>query len=348
MAGMKIAIVGAGIQGSLIAFYATNAGFDVTLFDENNPNEPSTCSYAAAGLLTPTAELEKSTADIFQCGIDGLNIHWPAILAALNKPIFFQKIGSLLVSHPNDKAELSRFMSNLDSKSSIKHYQALSQEEIIALEPALDKFSTGFYFRDEGQIDNQTLLRELYLYLLEKKVVYHANTFIETIESIRHDFDYAIDCRGLGGKEFLPDLRGLRGELIWLHAPEVTITRPVRLAHPRYNLYVAPRPDHVYLIGATEIESEDTSSISVRSALELLSAAYYIHPGFAEARILKTVTHSRPTLPDHLPCIKYNDKIIAVNGLYRHGFLIAPSLAAEVMHFLETGKKKTDSLWETI
>jgi hypothetical protein len=56
--------------------------------------------------------------------------------------------------------------------------------------------------------------------------------------------------------------------------------------HPRYPLYIAPKPGHgVFVIGATEIESEDMSPASVRSTLELLSAAYAVHSGFAEARI---------------------------------------------------------------
>ena len=55
------------------------------------------------------------------------------------------------------------------------------------------------------------------------------------------------------------------------------------------------------MIGATEIESEDLSPASVRSTLELLSAAYAVHPGFAEARILELSVQCRPALPDNLP-----------------------------------------------
>ena len=33
------------------------------------------------------------------------------------------------------------------------------------------------------------------------------------------------------------------GEVIRIHAPEVTLTRPTRLLHPRYPIYIAPNPD---------------------------------------------------------------------------------------------------------
>jgi glycine oxidase len=117
--------------------------------------------------------------------------------------------------------------------------------------------------------------------------------------------------------------------------------------HPRYGLYIVPRPDQIYLIGATEIESEDFSEISVQSILELLTAAYAVNSKFAEARILKTVTQCRPTLTDRRPQIKYTDGLIALNGLYRHGFLIAPSLAHEVMQWFAPSRfLRYPTLWE--
>jgi len=139
--------------------------------------------------------------------------------------------------------------------------------------------------------------------------------------------NWLIDCRGLGGRPQWPGLRGVRGEVLRLHAPEVTISRPTRLLHPRYPLYIAPKPGNVFVVGATEIESDDRSPVSVRSTLELLSAAYAVHPGFAEARVLEAATQVRPALPDNLPALRWlAPRRLQVNGLYRHGFLMAPAL----------------------
>jgi glycine oxidase len=123
-----------------------------------------------------------------------------------------------------------------------------------------------------------------------------------------------------------------------VHAPEVTLLRPVRLVHPRYPLYIAPKQDHIFVIGATEIESEDMSPASVRSALELLSAAYSVHSGFAEARLLEISTQCRPTLLDNLPAVRFTaPRTIQINGLYRHGFLIAPAMLDVVMELIHNG-----------
>ena len=145
-----------------------------------------------------------------------------------------------------------------------------------------------------------------------------------------------IDCRGLAARNTTPELRGVKGEMIIIESAEVELSRPVRLIHPRFPLYVIPRGDGRFMLGATSIEAEDTG-VSVRSALELLGAAYAVHPAFAEARILEFGSGLRPAFPDNLPRIAVNNQKIAVNGLYRHGFLLAPALAELTLGYIERG-----------
>ena len=146
-----------------------------------------------------------------------------------------------------------------------------------------------------------------------------------------------IDCRGLRARDQIPSLRGVKGELILIETDEVELARPVRLIHPRWPLYVIPRENHLFMLGATSIEAEDTG-VSVRSALELLGAAYAVHPAFAEARIVEFGSALRPAFPDNLPRITVEKKKIAVNGLYRHGFLLAPALAELTLSYVQRGE----------
>jgi len=195
-------------------------------------------------------------------------------------------------------------------------------------------------------MDARATLNALDAELQKQRVIRYFDTFVTKLEKHiiltemkNFSFDWVFDCRGLGAADDLSELRPVRGELIYLYAPDVQIKRIIRLLHPRYPIYIIPRPEHLYLIGATEIESMDPSSISVRSALELLSAAYSVHSGFAEARIVETVTGLRPTLTDHLPKIYSEPGLIRINGLYRHGFLIAPVLVDEAIRLCEKGKQ---------
>lgn len=349
---MRAGIAGGGIMGQLLAFSLINAGWDVTLFDQG---VTSNCSMAAAGLLTPIAELGKSDLIIFQLGEEALKVYWPTILNKLQKKVYFRQSGSLILSHPRDHSELKDFIHIIASKlRNDNFYQKLNHDEICQLEPEASKFNDGYYFANEGQIDSQMLLQVLENYLIEREIRWLKKT---TVAAVRpgeislidktFKFDLAFDCRGLGAKIEFKDLRGVRGELVWLEAPDVFITRPIRFLHPRYSLYIVPRADQIYLIGASEIESHDASNISVRTMLELLTAIYYVNSKFSEARIIKTVTQCRPTLSNHLPKIKYSDGLVVVNGLYRHGFLIAPTLAHEIMQWIQENKiVRHMKLWE--
>lgn len=350
---MRAGIVGAGIMGQLLALELINSGWDVTLFD---PNSTNNCSMVAAGLLTPISELEKSDLVIFQLGIKAISQYWPEILAILPTRVFFRQMGSLVISHPHEHADLKRLIQIISSKlttSNPNFYHEVSQEKILKLENDLDKFSHGYYFPQEGQVDSQSFLAILAEYLADKTLLIKSSVSNITSRKIvsqhkKYNFDLVFDCRGLGARTVFKNLRSIRGELIWLHAPDVVITRPVRFLHPRYSLYLVPRDNNIYLVGASEVESQDDSCISVRTTLELLTAAYYIQPKFAEARIIKTATQCRPTLNDHLPKIQHKDGVIAINGLYRHGFLIAPTLAKEIMKFIQHGYSALchPQLWE--
>ena len=329
---MRAGIVGAGLMGRLLAWQLTLAGWQVTLFDKDNKWGQKSTSYAAAGMLSPVAECETSNRMIFDWGIYSLK-QWELWLAGFSE-IFFQQRGTLVIAHPEDAAEKERWIKKIQYKIKELYIQQLSSSEIRKLEPELN-FREGYFLPQEAHIDSRAVLRAL-----EKRlnISWHENRLVEKItphyvfmKEKSCSFDYVFDCRGIGGGDQFNDLRAVRGELIYLYAPDVYLSRPIRLLHPRYRVYIVPRPNRIYLIGASEIESEDTSPISVRTCLELLSAAYSVHRGFAEARIIETVTALRPALSDNLPRILWQHGLIAINGLYRNGFLLAPALINEIM-----------------
>jgi glycine oxidase len=75
------------------------------------------------------------------------------------------------------------------------------------------------------------------------------------------------------------------------------------------------------------IESAEKGAVSVRSAIELLSAAYALHPAFGEAEILEMSADVRPAFSDNEPRVEERGGRIFVNGFFRHGFLLAPAYA---------------------
>ncbi len=342
---LQSVVLGAGLMGRLLACELARIGHAVTLYEAAGPDAQGAAARVAAAMLAPLAESAITEAPVVTMGQYALK-RWPELLAQLEQPVFFQQEGTLILWHRQDAAEASRFSHQLTTTQaqipSLPQAQTVHADRIAELEPALaNRFTQGLYLADEGQLDNRQLLSAL----LHQLTLLRVNLNWNTPRNVT-DFapgqpgqpDWVFDCRGLGAHGDWQQLRGVRGEVIRLHAPEVHLTRPVRLIHPRYPLYIAPKPDHVFVIGATEIESQDLSPASVRSTLELLSAAYAVHSGFAEARILEIATQCRPTLPDNLPRMQHlGPRTLQINGLYRHGFLVAPAVLDAVMEQVQSG-----------
>lgn len=404
----RIAIVGAGIAGRLLAWMLSRSDGDgspapavamngdpsaaatrsakgrrrhthVTVFDSGQPDSVDTCSATAAGMIAPWTELANRDPLIGDLGQRSL-VLWPAIITALEPSpsstyatplpsgqggavsgvgrVFFQQSGSLMVASPRDRAELDHFESTLNALGRAAGMRRLAAPALRELEPYLaPQFAEGLFFPDEAQVDSRGVLLALARSARAAGVEFRWDTRVTSIEAsvaagegggrqarvhvvdgasggtMTMTFDHVIDCRGLGGREELGELRGVRGELMEVHAPEIALRRPVRFLHPRTSAYIVPRPHGRYLIGASVIESEDLGPISVRSVLELLTAAWTVNPAFAEARVTGFRVHCRPALDDNQPrlLIDWGGSVLRLNGLFRHGYLLAPALAEHVI-----------------
>ncbi len=336
-------VIGAGLMGRLLAHALAQLGHKVTIYDAQGADAQGAAARVAAAMLAPLAESAITELPVVCMGQHGLK-RWPELISHLPAPVFFQQNGTLVLWHRQDAAEAKRFEQLMHRTqkqlASLPAAHMLDPEGLQLNEPALEKrFPQALYLPGEGQLDNRQLLAALLKGLEQKNVVFHWNS-----PRTPQDFapgkagqpNWVFDCRGLGARTEWSQLRGVRGEVIRLHAPGVTLQRPTRLIHPRYPIYIAPKEDHVFVIGATEIETEDLSSASVRSTLELLSAAYTVHSGFAEARILEINTQARPTLADNLPAVRFlGERTMQINGLYRHGFLISPAMLDVVMEWVQ-------------
>ena len=339
-----IGIAGAGLLGRLLAWRLSLGGHKVSLFEagEFSTQTPAglrAAAFTAAGMVAPLSEAVVSDADVFRMGQFAL-ARWPQWLTDLEspEPLFFSQ-GSLVVAHPQDYSELDQFEQELRHiLPGCNSYQRLNQQDIQQLEPDLNPgFQDGLFLAEEGHLHNRELLNLLAKQILALGVEVHQHCTVETQKhKITHgkqswDFDWVIDCRGMGAKQPLSRLRGVRGETLHIETSEVRLQRPVRLMHPRYQLYVVPKPQQRFIIGATQIESEDRSPVSLQSSLELGSALYTLSPAFAEARILEMDTNLRPALMDNLPIVDIQDGLIIANGLFRHGYLLAPAVVENIL-----------------
>jgi glycine oxidase len=316
-----VTIIGAGIAGAWQALLFAQAGHDVTLHEQGDAALMLSTSHWAGGMLAPWCESEAAEPVISRLGLRSLDL-WRQELP--DTPFN----GSLVVAHARDRNDFERF-ARLTSG-----HRRIDAAALAALEPSLEgRFRDALFFPGEGHVEPRRVLPRLHEKIVAAGGRIRFNSAVEA-----SDLDgLVIDCRGLAARDAQPELRGVKGEMILIETAEVQLARPVRLIHPRWPLYVIPREDNLFMLGATSIEAEDTG-VSVRSALELLGAAYAVHPAFAEARIVEFGSGLRPAYPDNLPRIAVDEDRIAVNGLYRHGFLIAPALAELTLNYVARGQ----------
>ena len=310
---MRVLIRGAGVAGLTAAHELLGRGAAVTIM-ENAAGFTGAASWYAGGMLAPWCERESAEETVLRLGI-GAADWWEAALPAGS----VHRNGTLVVAQPRDGAELKRFASRTSG------FRSLEAEEIAALEPALaGRFRQALFFPQEAHLDPRRALSALRQGLTARGAVFAGEDMDD------RDFALTVDCTGASSIGEIDGLRGVRGEMAYLQTDEVTLSRPVRMLHPRIPLYIVPRGGGLFMCGATMIESDDAGPITTRSLMELLNAAYALHPAFAEARLIETGTGVRPAFADNLPRASRRENRITVNGLYRHGFLLSPTTAREV------------------
>jgi glycine oxidase len=312
---VKVTVVGAGVAGLTTALELSERGVVVEVI-ERGSSVGAGCSRMAGGMLAPWCERASTDEAVMRLGAPSIEWwlrHYPGTV----------RNGSLVVAPARDTAELTRFAERTEN------YEWRDADGIAAIEPDLaGRFRRALFFPREAHLEPRRALPGLAEALAKRGVAICFG--VEQAEG------FVIDCRGLAARDVLPDLRGVRGEMVVIRSREVSLSRPVRLLHPRIPLYIVPRGEGVFMIGATAIESEARSGVSVRSAVELLNAAYAVHPAFGEAEILELGADLRPAFPDNLPAVRRGPNGLLVNGLYRHGFLLAPAMARQAADLVES------------
>ncbi len=315
-----VLVRGAGVAGLATALELSRLGLAVTVAD-TSPVPGHGASFYAGGMLAPWCEAETAGPEVLKLGLEAAD-WWEAAVPGL-----VSRKGTLVLCPPRDQTELRRFASRSAG------HRMVDAAEIAELEPALaGRFMTGLFFESEAHLDPRLAMTALWQQLEAQGVTFRLGDAAQGAES---EASLVIDCTGPGAIDRVQGLRGVRGEMLYLETGEISLSRPVRLLHPRHPLYVVPRGGGRFMVGATMIESDDGGPVTARSVMELTNTAYALHPAFGEARIVELGAGVRPAFDDNMPrVVAERERLpqgtdLAVAGMYRHGFLLAPALARQ-------------------
>ncbi|MGP0011032.1 MAG: FAD-dependent oxidoreductase, partial [Methylocella sp.] len=220
---MHIRVIGAGVAGLTVAFECSQAGLTVELLEQHE-GPGLGCSSLAGGMLAPWCEAESTEKLILDFGLESLQF-WTKTIAVASQR------GSLVVASARDRPELTRFARRAAG------FEPIDAARIAALEPDLEgRFDDALFFPSEAHLDPRAAMAGLAARLAGFSTV--TLRFGMDAAQAPESADWTIDCRGLAAQDALPDLRGVKGEMLVLATKEIVLTRPVRLLHPRQPVYI--------------------------------------------------------------------------------------------------------------
>ena len=349
-------VVGGGVIGLAVAWRAAESGLAVTVVD-GSPGRGA--SWAAAGLLAPVTEVHHGEERVLALGVESLR-RYPGFVAALEEltgmSVGYRRMGTLIVAPDADSfaslSELRRLQDRLRLSVS-----PLSTSEARSLEPALTPRLRGAWFVDgDHSVDNRALVDALGQACRMRGVQFvegHVGSVIADDDGARgvalRDGTEITSARvvlaagcwsaGIDGpSDAMPPVRPVKGQLLYLRGPagEPLVQRAIR--GPK--VYIVPRGDGRYVVGATVEERGFDTTVTAGAVYELLRSGYELVPGLAEFELLECVAGLRPGSPDNAPFIGQSGvaNLLVATGHYRNGILLTPLTADGIAELLVSGR----------
>src|SRR5579871_996573 len=366
MKSFDVAIAGAGLIGSSIAFELAQAGLKVALFDRGEPGYEA--SWASAGILSPAPE---SPAVISMVPLAKASmILYPSLVANVEEvsgeKVGFRPKGTIDVFFGKDA------ISDLSTLIALHHgmglkAEPLRPEDARELEPSLSPELEAAALRpDEASIDNRAFTHAMLSAAKQSGVeVFPGSTVTGIVkegnrctglkfgreksraETISAKWTViAAGCFSAeieGMKRFAP-VRPAKGQMVSLRADGLEVERVIW----GEKIYIVPRNDGRILAGATVEYVGFDKQVTAGGIEKILYAAIEVITEFANARIEETWAGLRPDSPDHLPILGPTDidGLMIATGHFRSGVLLTPITARLVRQWITERSVELD--WERL
>ncbi len=329
-----ILIIGGGIVGLAIAVELKRQGAKVTVVSKDFTQA---ASHAAAGMLAPMAEMITSAPMLDLC----LRSRWLY-------PEWTQKLEELTGVETGylPCGILAPVYSQPDSIAETDDNAVWLDKQTIQLyEPGLgDRVVGGWWYPEDGQVDNRCLMRSLLQAAQTLGVEIKEGVGVKAIQQKQGkvngvltdlgqlEAEQYVLAAGSWSSQLLPlPVRPVKGQMLSLKMPQ-KLHQPFPLQRVLYgeNIYLVPRQDGRLIVGATVEEVDWTPFNTPKGIQKLLDRATKLYPAIADWQIEELWWGFRPGTPDELPILGRSacDNLFLATGHYRNGILLAPITAS--------------------
>jgi glycine oxidase len=343
-----VAIVGAGVIGTAIAWRAAQRGLTVTLVD---PDSTRGAWRTAAGMLAPITELHYAESALLRLNMESLGRYaafTDELTAVTGLPTGFRACGTIQVAW--DAADLAAlrdlhmFATSLGLAS-----QLLTGTQLRTVEPALAPGLPGGLLADSDHQVDPRLLHAALASAAERAGVRTIRCAARSIgpravalvngEILEAD-QVVVAAGAWSGQLTAAPVRPVKGQTLRLRAVSPTTSgRVVRASVKGSSVYVVPRANGEVVVGASSEEAGFDLSPRAGAVYELLRDAQSVLPELGEAELVEVSTGLRPGTADNAPLLgrATPDGPILATGHYRNGILLTPVTADTIAHLLVTG-----------
>ncbi len=356
MASFDVAVVGAGLIGTAIAWRCAQRGRTVAVVD---PRPDRGAWRTAAGMLAPVTELHYTESPLLRLNLES-NARYPDFVAELTDatglPTGYRQCGTVEVAWDGaDLAalrDLHQFGASLGLRS-----QLLSAQELRAAEPALAPGLPGALLAEyDHQVDPRLLHTVLTAACARLGVVQHRSSArLRTVgghaDGVLLDDGSALSAAvtvlaagawsGTVSADVAVPVRPVHGSTLRLRLPgRCALAHVVRGSVRGAPIYLLPRTDGEIVVGASSEELAFDTTPRAGAVYELLRDAQTVYPELSEAAFVEISTGLRPGSPDNAPLVgpSATDGLVLATGHYRNGVLLTPVTADGIAEFLDTGR----------
>jgi glycine oxidase len=350
--GERIAIVGAGIIGTAVAFELSRRGAHITVYDSRTLAAGAT--QASAGLLAPYTEAHGGGA-LFDLTVRGLDVYDGFVedVRAVSPIAFeYRRAGMLEVADTQDRLEELRArvgerwagragLEWLDPASLRTRAPSVRPDALGALWCAVHGHVAVPAFVD-AIADAARRSGAAFEFPREVTAIEPSAGAVTVVSGDQSQaFDRVVLCAGAWAPALDPlgRLKGrimpIRGQLVRLAAPHL------EPGHPLWggSCYIVPWADGTLLVGATSEDVGFDERATLEGVRQLLVAAEELVPALTSASFQGVRVGLRPGTADGLPILgpSSDPRILYAAGHFRNGILLAPITAQLVATYVFTG-----------